>query len=306
MKDLSRAYSAAFYGARRVAMARDPLRQPSGRAGDRRLARDAYRPGVPAVAGVYLVAGLWLIGTCWGQARWLGPVRPIMRAWRRVIVSSLPLFGLGLLTMIQLRIDSSLLGLLRPFTDVANYAASARLFEASQAIVRPLIQVFLPIAAGLAAACAYAELRHSLLRLTALALAAGAATALVVALVADPAIEIIYGAGFAPAAEILRIHFAATPFVFVGAIAMFHLTALRRERMALALRRRLRRPQCGARPAADSHGRRSWCCLRDAGRRGFDGGVAADADLAHPGQAHGACPHGRARGGTDRPCLRLV
>ena len=245
---------------------------------------------MPAVAGVYLIAGLWLIGTCWGQARWLGPVRPIMRAWRRVIVSSLPLFGLGLLTMIQLRIDLSLLGLLRPFTDVANYAASARLFEASQAIVRPLIQVFLPIAAGLAAARAYAELRHSLLRLTALALAAGAATALVAALFADPAIEIIYGVGFAPAAEVLRIHFAATPFVFVGAIAMFHLTALRRERTALLCAAAcvglnvgldlLLIPMAGA----------SWRCLRDAGRRGSDGGIAADAELAHPGQAHGAWP----------------
>ena len=100
---------------------------------------------------------------------------------------------------------------------------------------------------------------------------------------ADPAIEIIYGVGFAPAAEVLRIHFAATPFVFVGAIAMFHLTALRRERIALL---------CAAACVVLNvgldllliPGRRAWRCLGDAGRRGSDGGVAADADLAHSGQ----------------------
>ena len=160
-------------------------------------------------------------------------MRPTLDGWRRVLAASLPLFGLGLLTMIQLRIDASLLGLLRPYAEVADYAASARLFEASQSIVRPLSLVFLPIVAGLAAARAYPALRRSLTRLTALAFAVGTATALVAAAVADHAIRIVYGAAFAPAAEVLRIHFAATPFVFAGAVALFHVTALRRERAAL-------------------------------------------------------------------------
>lgn len=233
LKELSRAYSAAFYGARRVALAAAPFGSHLFLLAAGVWLAISFRPGTSAVAGAYLVAGIWLITVCWGLARHFGAVRPSARAWRRVIASSLPLFGLGLLTMIQLRIDSTLLGLLRPFADVANYAASARLFEASQSIVRPLVQVFLPIVAGMAAARAYPELRHSLIRLSALALAAGTATALAAALAADPAIRIVYGAAFAPAAEVLRIHFAATPFVFVGAVAMFHLTALRRERAAL-------------------------------------------------------------------------
>ena len=107
LKELSRAYSAAFYGVRRVAMAAIPFASHLAVLAAGVWLAIGYRPGVPAVADVYLVAGLWLIGACWGQARWLGPVRPTMRVWRRVIVSSLPLFGLGLLTMIQLRIDSS-------------------------------------------------------------------------------------------------------------------------------------------------------------------------------------------------------
>ena len=106
LKELSRAYSAAFYGVRRVAMAAIPFASHLAVLAAGVWLGIGYRPGVPAVADVYLVAGLWLIGACWGQARWLGPVRPTMRVWRRVIVSSLPLFGLGLLTMIQLRIDS--------------------------------------------------------------------------------------------------------------------------------------------------------------------------------------------------------
>ena len=233
LKDLGRAYGAAFYGARRVALAAAPFASHLAVLAIGVWLALHHGSGTAAVAGAYLVAGLWLIGAFWFLARQFGSVRPSVGAWRRVVATSLPLFGLGLLTMIQLRIDSTLLGMLRPFADVANYTASARLFEASQSIVRPLVQVFLPIVAGLAAERAYRQLRHSLIRLTALALIAGTFTALAVAVVADDAIRIVYGPEFAPAAEVLRIHFASTPFVFVGAVAMFHLTALRRERAAM-------------------------------------------------------------------------
>jgi O-antigen/teichoic acid export membrane protein len=234
LKELSRAYSAVFYGARRVALAAGPFASHLGVLAVGIWLAIGVGSGTGAVAAAYLAAGIWLFGLSSGLARQIGPVRPSMRTWRRVIAASLPLFGLGLLTMIQLRIDASLLGLMRPYSDVANYAASARLFEASQSIVRPISLVFLPIAVGLATAGAYPELRRSLTRLAALAFGVGTATALAVAIVADQAIGIIFGAAYAPAAQVLRIHFAATPFVFVSAVALFHVTALRRERAALA------------------------------------------------------------------------
>ena len=209
-----------------------------------------YRSGVPAVAGAYLVAGLWPIGACLGLARRSGRCGRAS-GWRRVIAA--------VAATVRARPAhhdpapdrlASLLGLLRPFTDVANYAASARLFEASQSIVRPLIQVFLPIAAGLAAARAYAELRRSLVRLTALALAAGARHGAGGGAAAPTRDPDHLRPGFAPAAEVLRIHFAATPFVFVGAIAMFHLTALASRAHGASMRRRL--------PSASMWG--STCC----------------------------------------------
>jgi O-antigen/teichoic acid export membrane protein len=233
LKDLSRAHSAAFYGTRRVvrgvaAFAVHLIVLAAGI-----WLAIAFGSGAGAVAIAYLLSGIALMAISWSLGREFGAVRPSLAAWRPVVQASLPLFGLGLLTMIQLRIDSSLLGLLRPYADVATYEASARLFEASQSIVRPLALVFLPIAAGLAARHAYAEVRRSLIQLGALALAAGAATAAAAAAFADPVILLVYGAAYAPAAEVMRIHFAATPFVFVGAVALFHLTALRRERAAL-------------------------------------------------------------------------
>lgn len=44
---------------------------------------------------------------------------------------------------------------------------------------------------------------------------------------------IVYGQAYAASAEVLRLHFAATPFVFVGTVGLFHLTVLRQERLAL-------------------------------------------------------------------------
>ena len=162
-----------------------------------------------------------------------GVSRPSLAGWRRVAASSLPLFGLGILTMVQLRVDSTLLGLLRSYVDVATYEASARLFEASQAVIRPLTIVFLPICAALAAAGAYAHLGRSALRLSLAALAVGGFVALVVTAIADQVVLAVYGAGYAASADVLRVHFAATPFLFVGAVALFHVTAMRRERSAL-------------------------------------------------------------------------
>ena len=149
-----------------------------------------------------------------------------------MVASSLPLFGLGSLTTAQLRLDAALLGLLRPYADVAAYEASARLFEASQAIVRPLTTVFLPICAGLAAA---EGTTTSGGRWPGGRGGAGGRGGGVLApnLLADRVVPIVYGAGYEASAGVLRVHFAATPFVFLGAVALFHLTAIRRERTAL-------------------------------------------------------------------------
>ena len=233
MKELSRAHGAVFFGTRRVGLGTTSFGS--------HLVLLAFGVwlvvtlglGVMAVAWVYALAGIWVLAISWRMARYVGPARPTMRSWRNVVGSSLPLFGLGLLTMIQLRVDSSLLGLMRPYTDVATYEASARLFEASQSVVRPLTAVFLPIAAGLAAAGDHRGLRRSFYRLTVLALLAGVVTAVLVASMADLVILVVYGQAYAASAGVLRLHFAATPFVFVGTVGLFHLTALRRERSAL-------------------------------------------------------------------------
>jgi O-antigen/teichoic acid export membrane protein len=234
LKQLHLAFAAVFTGTRRVAIGVAAFGSHLCVLATGVWAATSLGLGVGAAAGVYLLAGLWLtLISVALLSRHFGMVRPSLPAWRRVVASSLPLFGLGLLTTIQLRLDSALLGLLRPYADVAVYEASARLFEASQAIVRPLTTVFLPICAGLAAAGAYDGLRRSLARLSAVALAVGAAAFLAANLLADQVVPIVYGAGYEASAGVLRVHFAATPFVFLGAVALFHLTAIRRERTAL-------------------------------------------------------------------------
>ena len=234
LKDLYRAFNAVFVGSRRIVLGIIPFASHQCVLAAGLWTVMSLRPGVGAAALVHLAAGIWLtVASIALLRRHFGIVRPSLAGFRRVVRASLPLFGLGALTMLQLRLDATLLGLLGSYADVAAYAASARLFEASQALVRPLITVFLPVAAGLAAAAAYRALRRSLYRLLAAALAAGAVAAMTVVVIADQVVLIVYGANYASSADVLRIHFAATPSVFIGAVALFHVIALRRERLAL-------------------------------------------------------------------------
>lgn len=237
LKDLYRTFAALFTGVRRVGLAVMVFGSHLGILAAGVLLAVAFRGSVGGVVCAYLVAGAWLtvIGVvvtrrCFGPFR----ARLVGAPWRDLIAPSLPLFGLGILTMIQLRIDVALLGLLRPVQDVAIYEASARLFEASQAIVRPLSLIYLPICAALAAAHRYRDLARSFIRLSAAAIATGVAVSVGIVVAAEWIIQIIYGAAYDASSAVLRIHFAATPFVFATAVASFHATALRREKAALA------------------------------------------------------------------------
>lgn len=237
-KDLTRGFTAVFIGARRVALSVITfgshlclLIAGIGLAW-------AVHAGMAGVLVAYVAAAgfLWLV--TWGVfVRHFGRPR-LDFAWprlRQVFLACLPLFGLDFMTMVQLRIDASLLGFLGGVADVALYEASARIFEGTQAVVRPMILIFLPLCVAMAARRASAELARSLARLSAAALLAGLAVFGLGALVADRLVVTVYGADFAGSAAVLRLHLAAVPFVFLTAVAMFHATAMQRERTAVLI-----------------------------------------------------------------------
>jgi O-antigen/teichoic acid export membrane protein len=174
-----------------------------------------------------LVVGLVVLGSRIGDIPWhrgRGRLRSVLRL-------SLPLFAVDVLALVHFKVDTVMLGLLRPMTDVAAYEAGAKLLEASQFLVRPLTLIFFPIIAALAhQADAGPRLRRLLPRVLGLALVLGTALASAVALLAPWIIPFVFGAGFDSSVPLLRVLYLSVPGLYLAVVATFSGNALHMER----------------------------------------------------------------------------
>lgn len=187
--------------------------------------------GLDAVFLCYLVSAVWLtVVDQYFVRRTFGPLRP---AWPSDVVglvrAAAPFFGITMLELVHFRIDAAMIGTIRSYSEVATYETSARLYEASQAITRPLMLVFFPICAQYAARRDWPRLRGLTLRLAAGAALAGVALAALVIATAPLIVTTVFGSAYLPSAEVLRVHFAGVPALLLCVIATFVLAALHRE-----------------------------------------------------------------------------
>lgn len=232
-KDLYRSSSSVLYGLRRVAVAQGlygaglllaialivlALR------GDATLGEVVLAYLGWGVALFF--AGLLVIRSRVGPIPWRGTSR-----FGRAVRLSLPLFAVDVLVLVHFKVDTVMLGLLRPMTDVAAYEAGAKLLEASQFLVRPLTLIFFPILAALAHDDGPRErLRQLIPRVLALAITLGAVLAAGVALLAPWIIPLVFGPGFESSVPLLRILFLSVPALYVAVVATFSGNALHIER----------------------------------------------------------------------------
>jgi O-antigen/teichoic acid export membrane protein len=236
LRDISRSVSSVFVGLRRIGLSIVGFGSSLVLLTAGLMLVVVTGGGLGAALVAYLTAGIWSVAVAGILIRlYVGATRPVFAPatiWR-VLVRALPLFGIGVMTLLHFKLDTILLGFLRTYPEVAAYKASATLLEASQAIVRPLTLIFLPICAHLAAIGAYDQLGRSFERLSFAALGLGLAAAAVAWVAAELIITTVYGEGYRDAANLLRLHFAATPAMFLGVVAILHSTALRAERAAV-------------------------------------------------------------------------
>lgn len=194
--------------------------------------------GLYGVLGAYTVAAACLVSAgavyAWREVG-LGPPRLDRGTGARLIRSSAPFFALTVLALVHFKVDTLMLGFLRPYTDVANYEASAKLLEASQFVVRPAAAIYLPVCVGLAAAGEWAPLRRKGRRLLGAGAGVGVLVAVAVVAVAGGVVPMVYGSGFDEAVPLLRVLYLSVPALYVGLVATFLASALHVEKRGVLI-----------------------------------------------------------------------
>lgn len=146
-------------------------------------------------------------------------VRPRLDThWRRHFAPRIPwLLASGLAEAIYLRIDLIMLAALRGPEDAGVYAAASRLSEVWYALPTVVVITLTPLLWGR---------RHSARRHRHLSQAtldglfwSAVAAATLTTLVADRIVDLLFGAGFAEAANVLQLHIWAGLFVFMRTFA---------------------------------------------------------------------------------------
>jgi O-antigen/teichoic acid export membrane protein/GT2 family glycosyltransferase len=238
LKDLYRSYSSLFFGLRKLGWTVCVFGGGLILLVVSLAVATAAGGGLVAVLACHVfwaaslaAAGAALSRLAVGKARLRWSPRAALELARR----SLPLFLLAALTQVQLGMPTVLLGMLRPYGEVAVYEAGGKLLEASQFMIRPLSLVFLPVCVELAGAGRWGALRSMLGSLVVWAALLGCAVAIAVIAVAGLAVPIVFGAAYAETVPLVRILFLGVPALYANAVAVAFTVSLHRERDATGI-----------------------------------------------------------------------
>ncbi|SNT33554.1 polysaccharide biosynthesis C-terminal domain-containing protein [Tropicimonas sediminicola] len=156
-------------------------------------------------------------------------------ALRPVLLLSAPFLAIEIVLLIQAKIDVLMIYAMSTPAAVAEYETSYRLLEVTRTLIRPLMMVFVPIAAAMAATGDHAGLARVVRRLLAGVSLAGAVLALVSIAFAEPIVVTVWGETYRSGADIFSVLALATVPLFLG-LASLHLAgALHRERSGLRI-----------------------------------------------------------------------
>ena len=194
--------------------------------------------GLAWMTGAHVLSGAVLLGIAAAITRLrVGPIR-LQFGWRRmqsIFSGSVWLFVLSIADLVHFAADTVMLGYLQPYEQVARYQAAAKLFEASQFVVRPLTLILLPVCAAYAARQQWDDLRRLMHKMFGgMAILGGAAWGFV-ALLALPIIRIVYTATYDDSAEVLRVLYLSVPGLYIATVAMLLASATMREKRAVLI-----------------------------------------------------------------------
>jgi O-antigen/teichoic acid export membrane protein len=165
----------------------------------------------------------------------IGPFRlvPRLGVLGGVARLSLPFFMLAVLELIHWKVDTLMIGFFWPYSQVATYETAAKLFEASQFMMRPIMAIFLPVCAQLVVQGKWIEIERLKRKLLGWAAGLGLAIAGVVFAVAGLVIVLVYGSDYVASEPVLRVLYLGSPALYLSFVSLFVSNALHLERQAV-------------------------------------------------------------------------
>ena len=192
--------------------------------------------GLHALLWAYVAAHASVLAvTTWLIRSRHGPLRLhwSFETSRAVARQSLPIFGVTLLDAVHFKVDTLMLGFLRPLPEVAAYSAAHRLLEVSRLGIRPIALIFFPICVALAARHDWPQLQRLFRKLTRTSLLVGAAATVVVVATAGWVVPIVFGPRYPDSIPLTRILFLSAPMVFTGMLTVSIVHTLHLEARAI-------------------------------------------------------------------------
>lgn len=181
--------------------------------------------GVQVLIGVAILA---LTPVVVGR-RYLVAPRFERSVWRRLVVETLPLAAAFVLGHIYFRILMVLVSLLGTERETGYFGASFRVFEFLAVIPILLAGVVLPVISA-AASENRVRFAYILRRMSEVGLLCGVFLSLMVAILAEPALVVLGGEEYRPAAPVLRLQALALIGIFLSQAGFAALVALRAQR----------------------------------------------------------------------------
>ncbi len=137
---------------------------------------------------------------------------------RNILRVSLPFFILTLIGLVYYKVDSVMLGFMKPYSVVATYEAAYKLLEASRFIVRPMTMVFFPICSEMAARQDWSGIQTLLRKMLLVIGAMGGGMTLLVVTTAGFIIPTVFGPKYNDSITVLRILYLSVPLLYVSTV----------------------------------------------------------------------------------------
>ena len=196
--------------------------------------------GIAAVyagASVQTVALIYFGGSVVGLALAAGlltrrVVRPRLSitpaSWTMMLRSAVPVMLVGAFAAVLLRVDTAMLAVFEPARTVGEYGAAYRFFDAVIFVAWSLSAALLPTFARSAGG---GSVRPLFVRASHAALGIGIVAGLVVALLARPLVDVLFGPDYAGAVTATRLLSPALALYPVAQVSAILLVARRRQRL---------------------------------------------------------------------------
>jgi O-antigen/teichoic acid export membrane protein len=138
---------------------------------------------------------------------------------RRVLQISFPFFLMSVLGLVHFKVDTLMLGFMKPYSVVATYEAAYKLLEASRFLILPIGMIFFPLCSEMAARQNWQGIQTILSKMLLITGVIGGGIALAVVMGAGFIVPVIFGSKYGDSISVLRILYLSVPLLYIGMVS---------------------------------------------------------------------------------------